>query len=135
MKTNVYFLLVLPLLLLFSAVAIAQGDTIVVPDPIGPNANLQNFLDLYAGLEGAVIVVLGYLHNWIPGINMVKSKWLRIVLIGAVVVVMFTALGWQQGFGQVFIFLQAVGFFEIVLKKAGATSPSVTHINFKKVAA
>lgn len=116
------------LTILMSAVSIGHiigQDTIVLPDPIGPGANLQNFLDLYAGLEGAVIVVLGYLHNWIPGLNKIPSKWFRIVLIGAVVVVIFTALGWQQGFGQILIFLQAVGFYEIILKKAGAVSPAI----------
>lgn len=113
---------------LLGAVALGQllaQDTIVVPEPIGPGGNLQDFLDLYAALEAAIIVILGYLHNWIPGLNLIPSKWFRIVLIGAVVVVIFTALGWQNGFGQILIFLQAVGFYEIILKKAGAVSPPV----------
>lgn len=126
MKKAMLYLFSLTLLL--CAVSIGQligQDTITLPDPIGPGANLQDFLDLYAGLEGAVIVILGYLHNWIPGLNKIPSKWFRIVLIGAVVVVIFTAAGWQQGFGQILIFLQAVGFYEIILKKVGATSPAI----------
>lgn len=126
MKNALRYLLSLGFLL--GAVALGQlfaQDTIIVPDPIGPGAGLQQFLDLYAHLEAAVIVILGYFHNWIPGLNRIPDKWFRIVLIGAVVVVIFTALGWQQGFGQILIFLQAVGFYEIILKKAGAVSPPI----------
>lgn len=111
-------------LLLIAAFSYAQ-DTIAIPDPIGPGATVQNFIDLYGMLEGAIIVVLGYLHNFIPGLNKINDKWTRIILIAAVVIVIFTALGWQSGFGQVLIFLQAVGFYQIILKKAGASSPAI----------
>lgn len=134
MKTTVYFLLVLPLLLAFSAVAMAQGDTIIVPDPVGPAAQLPDFINLYNMLEGAVIVILGYLHNYIPGLNMIPAKWFRIVLIGAVVGVIFTALGFSNGIGTVFVFLQAVGFYSLILNPV-APSPKAKVVTIGKKAA
>lgn len=114
-------------LLLIAAVSFAQavGDTIVLPDPLGPGATLPDFLNLYSILEGAVIVILGYVHNWIPGLNLIPAKWVRIVLIGAVVGVIFAALGFANGIGTVFVFLQAVGFYSLILKPV-APSPPVT---------
>lgn len=111
------------LLLCVATLAGAQ-DTIIVPDPANTDWKLQDFVDLYGALEGAIIVILGYLHNFIPGLNRIPSKWFRVVLIGFVVIVIFTALGWQTGFGQVLVFLQAVGFYEIILKKVKG-SPTV----------
>jgi hypothetical protein len=130
MKTIRFFLAYAALvaaLFLTSAISVmAQvADSIVVPPPFGPGANLQDFLNLYAGLEAAIILLAGYLHNWIPGLNMIRTKWLRIVLIGAVVAVIFAALGLNSGIGTVFIFLQTVGFYEIILKKA-LPSPPIT---------
>lgn len=125
MKTTVYFLL-LPLLLTFSVVAMAQGDTIIVPDPVGPGATLPDFINLYNLLEGAVIVILGYLHNYIPNLKFIPPKWvvrIKIILIGAVVSVIFVALGFTNGIGDVFVFLQAVGFYSLILKPV-APSPT-----------
>jgi len=126
MKNAILFrLLSLAALLLFGAVAlIAQNDTIIVPDPIGPGGQLQDFLDLYGALEGVIIVVAGYLHNFIPGLNMISSKWIRILLIGAVVAVIFAALGLNSGIGTALVFLQSVGFYELILKKV-KPSPAV----------
>jgi len=112
-------------LLLIAAFAVAQ-DTIVVPPPIGPDGTLQNFLDLYGALEAAIIVLAGYFHNWIPGLNFIKSKWLRVILIGAVVAVIFAALGLNTGIGTALVFLQSVGFYELILKKV-KPSPPITE--------
>lgn len=111
------------LLLCVATLAGAQ-DTIIIPDPAGPSWRLDDFVNLYGALEGAIIVVLGYLHNFIPGLNRIPSKWFRVVIIGLVVIVIFTALGWQAGFGQVLVFLQAVGFYEIILKKVAPSPPA-----------
>jgi hypothetical protein len=113
-------------LLLIAVMAFAQqavGDTIVLPDPLGPGSTLPDFLNLYSILEGAVIVILGYLHNWIPGLNLIPAKWFRIVLIGAVVGVIFVALGFANGIGTVFVFLQAVGFYSLILKPVAPSPP------------
>lgn len=112
-------------LLLIAAVSFAQavGDTIVLPDPLGPGSTLPDFLNLYSILEGAVIVILGYVHNWIPGLNLIPAKWIRIVLIGAVVGVIFAALGFANGIGTVFVFLQAVGFYSLILKPVAPSPP------------
>jgi hypothetical protein len=136
MKKTVYFLLALPLLVLLPALLLAQaaGDTIIVPPAIGPDAQLGDFLNLYSILEGAVIVILGYLHNWIPGLNMIPAKWFRIVLIGAVVGVIFAALGFANGIGTVFVFLQAVGFYSLILKPV-APSPPAKVVSLGKKAA
>ena len=113
----------------FVAVAFAQEgvpvDPLPVPDPLTPDATLQDFLGLYDALYIAIVNILGYLHNWIPGLNMINAKWIRVVLIGLVVAVIFTLLGLTNGLGTVLLFLQAVGFYEIILKKA-VPSPSVT---------
>lgn len=126
MKTMLkLFITSLVVLLVASVAAIAQ-DTIIVPDPIGPNGTIQDFLNLYNGLESAIIILAGYLHNWIPGINMIKSKWLRVILIGAVVAVIFGALGLNNGIGTALVFLQSVGFYEIILKKVKSSPPVAT---------
>jgi len=127
------FILSAAFLLAFFGVIMAQQDTIVVPPPLGPDATINDFLNLYSGLESAIILILGYLHNWIPGINIIKAKWLRIVLIGAVTAVIFTALGFNSGLSTALIFLQTVGFYELIFKKV-QPSPAVTLINYKKAA-
>ena len=124
------------MMLIMSVAAIAQQDTtIVVPDPIGPGATLPDFINLYCGLESAIILILGYLHNWIPGLNLIKAKWLRIVLIGAVTAVIFAALGLNSGLGTALVFLQTVGFYELLFKRivppSAATKTKTEMVNKK----
>ena len=113
---------------------IAPQDTIVVPPPIGPGGTLPDFLNLYSGLEAAIILIAGYLHNWIPGLNLIPAKWLRIVLIGAVTAVIFWALGLNSGIGTALVFLQTVGAYELIFKKVKPSAP-VKDIMFNKRAA
>lgn len=126
------------MMLAMAMAAIAQQDTtIVVPDPIGPGATLPDFLNLYSGLEAAIILILGYLHNWIPGLNLIKAKWLRIVLIGAVTAVIFAALGLNSGLGTALVFLQTVGFYELIFKRIvppSAPAKTKTEMVNKKTA-
>jgi len=113
MKRIIFRIAGVALLFLVAVLAAMAQETIELPAPANETWQLADFLDLFAALEAALIVVLGYLHNFIPGLNRIPSKWFRVVIIGAVVIVIFTALGWQTGFGQVLVFLQAVGFYEI----------------------
>lgn len=116
-------------------VAVAQQDSvIVVPDPIGPGGTLPDFINLYSGLESAIILILGYLHNWIPGLNLIKAKWLRIVLMGAVVAVIFAALGLNTGLGTALVFLQTVGFYELLFKRIIPSPPAPIPMKNKKAA-
>lgn len=125
MKTKTFFAWLWAFaLILFATLAGVAQETIELPAPADSSWQLQDFIDLYGALEAAIIVILGYLHNFIPGLNKIPSKWMRVVLIGLVVIVIFTALGWQTGFGQVLVFLQAVGFYEIILKKVAPSPPA-----------
>lgn len=101
----------------------AQQDTIVVPPPLGPGATLPDFLNLYTALESAVVLVAGYLHNFIPGLNLIRSKWIRILIIGAVTITIFTALGLNSGIGTALVFLQTVGIYELLFKKIKPSAP------------
>lgn len=126
MKIMLFRLSSLLVLMLIAAVGVfAQQDTVIqVPPPIGPDAGLQDFMNLYGYLESAVIIVAGYLHNFIPGLNLIKAKWLRIVLIGAVTAVIFFALGLNDGLGVALAFFQAIGLYEILFKRLLASSPT-----------
>lgn len=123
------------LMLAMATLSMAQQDTtIIVPDPIGPGATLPDFINLYSGLESAIILILGYLHNWIPGLNLIKAKWLRIVLIGAVTAVIFAALGLNSGLGTALVFLQTVGFYELLFKRIIPSPPAPIPMQNKKAA-
>lgn len=107
-------------------------DTLPVLPPLTPDSGVPDFVNLYNLLYIAVVNVLSYAHNFIPfklvGIN---SKWVRVVAIGMVVGVIFYLTGLTKGITTVFLFLQAVGFYEIILKKA-VKSPPVAGIPPKK---
>lgn len=107
-------------------------DTLPVLPPLTPDSGVPEFVNLYNLLYIAVVNVLSYAHNFIPfkliGIN---SKWVRVVAIGLVVGVIFYLTGLTKGITTVFLFLQAVGFYEIILKKA-VKSPPVAGIPPKK---
>lgn len=109
--------------MLAAVAAVFSQDTIIVPPAADPTWQVSDFVNLYSALEGAIIVILGYLHNWIPGLNLIKSKWLRIILIGAVTAVIFVALGWNTGLGTAFVFFQTVGLYEIIFKKVQPSPP------------
>lgn len=123
MKKGLFFLIALfaPLAFLLAQEGVPV-DPLPVPDPLTPDASLQDFIGLYDMLFVGIVNILGYLHNWIPGLNAIPSKWIRVVLIGLVVAVIFTLLGLTNGLSTVLLFLQAVGFYEIILKKV-APSP------------
>lgn len=116
------------LLLLFVGGIFAQDSTaIVVPLPIGPDAGLPDFMNLYSYLESAIIILAGYLHNFIPGLNLINSKWLRIILIGAVTAVIFVALGLNDGIGVALAFFNAIGLYEIIFKRLVSSQPVKTE--------
>jgi len=116
-------LLALLILLLASAATAIAQDSIVIPPPADPTWSITDYVDLYQQLEAAVIIILGYLHNYIPGLNMIRSKWFRIVLIGAVTAVIFFSLGLSDGFGVALGFFQAVGLYSITFSKLHPSEP------------
>ena len=121
------FLLAMAGLLLF--LPLVGQDTIPNVNPVDPEGfDLSQFIALYDLLYIAVVNILGYVHNWIPGLNKIHSKWIRIILIGAVAAVIFNLAGLSEGLGTVLLFLQAVGFYEIILKRV---QPSPTAANSK----
>jgi len=102
-------------------------DTIPNVNPVDPEGfDITQFIQLYDILYVAAVNIIGYLHNWIPGLNQISSKWIRIVLIGAVAAVIFNLAGLANGLGTVLLFLQAVGFYEIILKRV-QPSPAANH--------
>lgn len=125
----------LSLFLLGGVVMLAQQDTLVVPPALGPDATLPDFVNLYGGLQSAITILLGYVHNWIPGLNFIPAKWLRIILIGAVTAVIFAVLGLNSGLGTALVFLQTVGFYELIFKRVLPASAPVKDVMFKKRAA
>jgi hypothetical protein len=122
-----YFVGLIVLNIFIPAIAAAQEavrDTLPVLPPLTPDSGIPDFVNLYNLLYVAVVNVLSYLHNFLPfklvGLN---SKWVRVVAIGLVVGVIFYLLGLTKGITTVFLFLQAVGFYEIILKKAYKSPP------------
>lgn len=111
------------IVMLAAVAAVFSQDSIPLPDPMGPASTVNDFLNLYNGIYGAVVILLGYLHNWIPGFKYIKTKWLRIILIAAVTGVIFVALGWTNGISTAFVFFQAVGLYEIIFKKVVPSQP------------
>lgn len=128
MKTKTLFtriFLALAAVLLF--LPLIGQDTIPNVNPVDPEGfDLSQFIDLYNLLYVAAVNILGYVHNWIPGLNKISSKWVRIILIGAVVAVIFNLAGLSNGLGTVLLFLQAVGFYEIILKRVQPSPTAAT---------
>jgi hypothetical protein len=126
MKTKSFLYMALTFVVAFvflPILAMFGQDTIPNVNPI-EDGSLEQFVALYDLLYVAVVNILGYLHNWIPGLNAINAKWIRIVLIGAVVAVIFNLLGLSGGLSLVLLFLQAVGFYEIILKRAKPSPPA-----------
>jgi len=116
-------LLALLIILLASAAAAIAQDSIIIPAPADPTWSITDYVDLYQQLEAGIIIILGYLHNYIPGLNMIRSKWFRIVLIGAVTAVIFLVSGLTDGFSVALGFFQAVGLYSIIFSKLHPSEP------------
>jgi hypothetical protein len=129
MKTKSFLYMALTFVVAFVVLplmALMAQDTIPNINPI-TDGTVDEFIQLYDILYVAVVNLLGYIHNWIPGLNRINAKWVRIVLIGAVSAVIFNLLGLTSGLSTVLLFLQAVGFYEIILKKAKPSPPAATR--------
>ena len=117
MKKLLQLLFVLFTLVLLSTVsAMAQGfleDPKEVP-------TLVNFLGWFEALYGALVIVLGYLTAYIPGINKIPSVAWRLVAVGMIIGGIFLALG-ANGFGLVLQFLLSGKFYDLVLIHLGKT--------------
>ena len=110
--------------------------TIEIPEPITDQTDLTGFLHWYEVLYGAIVILLGFVHNWIPVLTTVTEKWVRVALAGLIVGVIFFAYGFADGLSLVFTFLSAVGIYDIFLKRTGLKSPPIKNLGVlpKKVA-
>lgn len=132
MKT--YFNFILAALLLFG-LSILQAQTgldtvttVDIPDPISIDTELTGFLNWYNALYGAIVILMGFLHNWIPVLTAVSEKWVRVALAGVIVAIIFLLNGVGDGLSLAFTFLSAVGIYDIFLKRAGLKSPPIINL-------
>ena len=118
-------LFTLCLLLLAGGAIFAQVDP-TLPPPITPDAGLDVFLNWYNALYTGGVIVLGYLHNYIPGITLANTKVLRIVLAAIVLAAIFIALGFTDGVSTAISFASAIGLYELIFKRIKPSPPVTT---------
>jgi hypothetical protein len=63
----------------------------------------------------AIVILLGYVSNYIPGLNKMAPAW-RVVAIGLIVAAMFVLMGSSNAFSLLFSYLAATNFYELILK-------------------
>jgi len=109
---------ILPTLLLFSLLftVIGFGQEIVLPPIIGPDSPLTDLLSWTDLLYGAIVILMGYVSQYIPGINKIPKTVYRVLAIGLIVGAMFLLMGKSNAFGLLFAFLSATNFYELLLK-------------------
>lgn len=95
---NVFLLAIL--LLVASVSLVAQNDSI--PEQVPPllndpeNLTIENLTLWREALYGLILLVLGYIHNYIPVANLFGKKYWRIVAAGLVLAVVFITTGFSQ---------------------------------------
>lgn len=125
MKSIFQKLFTLCLLLLIGGALFAQVDP-TLPGPITPESGLDVYLNWYNALYGAVFILAGYLHNYIPGINLTNTKWIRIVLAGVILAAIFISLGFTEGISTAISFASAIGLYELIFKRIKPSPPVTT---------
>ncbi len=101
-------------LLLTCAVAFAQ-EPFPLPDDPKQFPTLVNFLSWYEYLYGAVVLIVGYLTAYIPGINKIPSVAWRVFAAALCIAGIFLALG-ASGIGLAFNFLLSTNLYNLIFQ-------------------
>lgn len=114
---------------MFGGAAIAQVEPAdpVLPDPIEPGSGIEVYLNWYSFIYMALISLLGFVHNFVPVLTVVTKKWVRIVLGGILIAVIFILNGFGDGISLAIAFATSIGLYEMIFKRVGLTSPPVTR--------
>lgn len=91
-----------------------------VPD-VTADTDVDQLLTAYSALYGALVLLLGYVGKWIPGLNKVPGIGLRVLTIGIVTGVIFKALGLADGWQLAIAFIGATLTYDKVTSNVKAT--------------
>lgn len=101
--------------LLLFAVLPALAQETEFPPLIGPESPLTDLLAWTDLVYSAIVILLGYVSNYVPGLNKMAPAW-RVVAIGLIVAAMFVLMGGSNAFSLLFSYLAATNFYELILK-------------------
>ncbi|RME64359.1 MAG: hypothetical protein D6790_03350 [Caldilineae bacterium] len=116
MKRELFYQLILTVLLVLAAffasttvalLAQTASDTLLPPPNITPDMPVEVLVDYSVALYTALVVLLGYLSAYIPGLNKVAGVQLRVLVVAAVTALIFITLGFAKGWQLVLAYLTA----------------------------
>ncbi len=116
MKRELFYQLILTVLLVLAAffasttvalMAQTASDTLVPPPQITPDMPVEVLVDYSVALYSALVVLLGYLSAYIPGLNKVAGVQLRVLVVAAVTGLIFATLGFANGWQLVIGYIGA----------------------------
>jgi uncharacterized BrkB/YihY/UPF0761 family membrane protein len=113
MKKMIGFFVLASLVTVVVVPVAAQGTEF--PPLIGPESPLTDLLAWTDLVYSAIVILLGYVSNYIPGLNKMAPAW-RVVSIGLIVAAMFVLMGSSNAFSLLFSYLAATNFYELILK-------------------
>lgn len=115
-KLSSMFFAVFSLCALSVTFAFAQTDVTdnALPIILNPESSLADLIEWTDLLYTSIIIISGYLSAYIPGIRNIPSTAWRVAAIALVVAVIFILMG-SKGFGLLFGYLAATGFYDLIL--------------------